>query len=391
MNRILILSYAQAVQATPRTARKGPDKGPLPTTTQASPPAPPPIPQLAIGRENTYRVDCPGSTPLGTLVKAFQKDNASMKGYFFVQNQLTLLQLPQGADPTKLLNDGFTVGNATAKLFKLHNSSNGSFVECLVKNLFHGDGGIDLLKEELKNYGDILHSHSPCWPDTTMPTGEVHVLLKINNRNTLPPSRIKLDRATWTEELPVVILGKHSFCHYCRSTEHQRAECTKAPACKHCHKTSHPSYRCPLPGVPAPTQPAQGPTLHLPPSTPRAVDDSSRPRKRQMGDIDLSPSSSSLLPAFTAETNSFSFSIPGPTLPSPSPNSSSPLGPRNSSTIAQLSQTSPTSILSKQHPSQAAPVTSPAQPTTNAPSPTNHTGPSVQDPSQREDMEQDLQ
>lgn len=296
------VSYATAaLQAT----KKPPDR---PSTTSL--PTPPP---LAIPREGCLRVDCPGELSLLDVAQALEAQFKSLQGWPVVIDGHTIIQFPTDTDTSSITAIGLQIGNATAKLSPLVNSANTALVQCRISSLFHGEDGLTILKQKLAEFGEVVTVESPFYPNTSIPTGTVNVLLDLGTRTVFPPATIKLDRGTWTEQLSVHIIGKRPFCHYCRSPDHRRPSCTLAPACKKCNKHSHPTQHCPLPSLPTRSTSTSNLTHnHSPSAEPSGTYSLPSPRKRHRKGATQVPQG---LFTFTSSPTP----TPSGTLPAPSP------------------------------------------------------------------------
>lgn len=231
------MSYASA-------ASKGLGPAFSPTAPANAPFKPPP---LAVAREDCYVLKHPSTLTLGQVALALQDQYPDLASKIqpFLQDGNVFLQLHKGVDASSLVAKGLGLNNVVASVKPLINSSKANFVQARLSGLLLDAHGVATAKHALGAFGKVLAWEEQHFPGTQVKSGEVHLLLDLGEGKEVPPALMKIDRDTWTEEVRFSVLGKATFCHYCRSISHTRPACTEAPACKTCSSHAHADAFCP--------------------------------------------------------------------------------------------------------------------------------------------------
>jgi hypothetical protein len=233
-----MVSYAAIV------AGKGQKHDPMTKTGSASTTVTP-MP-LMTARENSVVLKTNAPTSVGAIATALSKQypEYSSKCMPLVENGHVLLQFSADADATRLLAEGLVLGNSTVQAFKLLNTcTNSSTLHCQVSGFLPDEKGTEALKEALAKY-KIVHFVPEYFEGTKIFNGVVNIILDLEEETSVPPAKIQLDRGDWMESIKFRILGKHTYCYFCRSTSHSRLQCTVAPNCRKCNSRKHPTQKC---------------------------------------------------------------------------------------------------------------------------------------------------
>ncbi|SCV73062.1 BQ2448_6987 [Microbotryum intermedium] len=105
--------------------------------------------------------------------------------------------------------------------------------------------GVELFNQKIAEYGTVLKRRAQYVGKTKHIAGVYDFVLALKDRKVLPPAYLTLERDGVTERIPLRITGGMRHCVFCRSSEHVRKECTVAPVCKICKRTSHATQHCP--------------------------------------------------------------------------------------------------------------------------------------------------
>jgi hypothetical protein len=206
-----------------------------------------PSPLLVVARENCLALNMAGPASVIQIAKALAKQYPDLQSQVVPlvdESGHVLLQFSAVADPTKLLAGGLVIGSCTHKAHKLLNTcQNSSTLHCQLLDFLPDEEGTEAIKAALEKW-KVVTWMPEYYEGTKVSNGVVNIILDLNGQSELPPATLKVAREKWTEEVKFRIIGKHSYCHYCRVTSHSRNECTKAPACKNCNSHQHPTQKC---------------------------------------------------------------------------------------------------------------------------------------------------
>ncbi|SCV72884.1 BQ2448_30 [Microbotryum intermedium] len=136
----------------------------------------------------------------------------------------------QEADLRELVARGLTVGKTLCKVNDLFHIAQKSVIQCTLVGFFSDPEGVRLFDEKIKEFGTVLMRRTQYVGKTKHISGVYDFVLALKD-----PNRI-----------PLRITGGMRHCSvFCRSGAHVRKECTVAPPCKICTKTSHATQHCP--------------------------------------------------------------------------------------------------------------------------------------------------
>ncbi|SCV69379.1 BQ2448_2399 [Microbotryum intermedium] len=237
-------SYSAAVGATP------PAKAAtvIATVIATSPPA------VAAPRSHPLMHDIancvivktpPGSTPEQVLT-ALDKQFPSLTGAMpcLIKGQRGL-RFPKEADLRELVARGLTVGKTLCKIDDLFHIAQKSVIQCTLVGFFSDPEGVRLFDEKIKEFETVLMRRTQYVGKTKHISGVYDFVLALKDPNVLPHTSLPLERDGVTERIPLRITGGMRHCVFCRSGAHVRKDCTVAPPCKICTKTSHATQHCP--------------------------------------------------------------------------------------------------------------------------------------------------
>ncbi|SCV74958.1 BQ2448_7987 [Microbotryum intermedium] len=187
----------------------------------------------------------PGSTPEQVLT-ALDKQFPSLTGAMpcFIKGQRGL-RFPEEADLRELVARGLTVGKTLCKVNDLFHIAQKSVIQCTLVGFFSDPEGVRLFDEKIKEFGTVLMRRTQYVGKTKHISGVYNFVLALKDPNVLPPASLPLERDGVTERIPLRITGGMRHCVFCRSGAHVRKDCTVAPPCQICTKTSHATQHCP--------------------------------------------------------------------------------------------------------------------------------------------------
>ncbi|SCV69955.1 BQ2448_1349 [Microbotryum intermedium] len=187
----------------------------------------------------------PGSTPeqvLTALDKQFQSLTGAMPCLIKGQRGL---RFPKEADLRELVARGLTVGKTLCKVDDLFHIAQKGVIQCTLVGFFSDPEGVRLFDEKIKEFGTVLMRRTQYVGKTKHISGVYDFVLALKDPNVLPPASLPLERDGVTERIPLRITGGMRHCVFCRSGAHVRKDCTVAPPCQICMKTSHATQHCP--------------------------------------------------------------------------------------------------------------------------------------------------
>ncbi|SCV72879.1 BQ2448_25 [Microbotryum intermedium] len=221
----------------------------------------------------------PGSTPEQVLT-ALDKQFPSLTGAMpcLIKGQRGL-RFPKEADLRELVARGLTVGKTLCKVNDLFHIAQKSVIQCTLVGFFSDPEGVRLFDEKIKEFGTVLMRRTQYVGKTKHISGVYDFVLALKDPNVLPPASLPLERDGVTERIPLRITGGMRHCSvFCRSGAHVRKECTVAPPCKICTKTSHATHIAPAATGRAPRPPQRHVPRKLPPPPPPPPDPTPLPR-----------------------------------------------------------------------------------------------------------------
>ncbi|SCV71127.1 BQ2448_2715 [Microbotryum intermedium] len=171
----------------------------------------------------------PGSTPEQVLT-ALDKQFPSLTGAMpcLIKGQRGL-RFPKEADLRELVARGPTVGKTLCKVDDLFHIAQKSVIQCTLVGFFSDPEDVRLFDEKIKEFGTVLMRRSQYVGKTKHISGIYDFVLALKDLN----------------RIPLRITGGMRHCVFCRSGAHVRKDCTVAPPCKICTKTSHATQHCP--------------------------------------------------------------------------------------------------------------------------------------------------
>ncbi|SCV68471.1 BQ2448_592 [Microbotryum intermedium] len=240
---------------------------------------------------NCVIVKTPPSTSVEQVLLALDKHYPSLAGAMpcVIKGQRAL-RFPKDANLDTLAANGLTVGKTLCQVEKLFAPSKNGVIQCTLTGFFSDAEGVRLFDEEIAAFGKVLARRTQYIGKTKHISGVYDFVLALKDADNLPPASLSIERDGVTERIPLRITGGMRHCVFCRSTSHVRKDCTVAPACKTCTKTTHATQRCPdrhvsSPQAPsgsrAPTAPAAAAAGPKPASATSASDRTTKKRRME--------------------------------------------------------------------------------------------------------------
>ncbi|SCV73083.1 BQ2448_7008 [Microbotryum intermedium] len=206
---------------------------------------------------NCVIVKFPPSTSVEQVLLALDKHYPSLAGAMpcVIKGQRAL-RFPKDANLDTLAANGLTAGKTLCQVEKLFAPSKNGVIQCTLTGFFSDAEGVRLFDEEIAAFGKVLARRTQYIGKTKHISGVCDFVLALKDADNLPPASLSIERDEVTERIPLRITCGMRHCVFCRSTSHVRKDCTVAPACKTCTKTTHATQRCPDRHVSSPQAPS---------------------------------------------------------------------------------------------------------------------------------------
>ncbi|KAM0788549.1 hypothetical protein ACM66B_001675 [Microbotryomycetes sp. NB124-2] len=143
--------------------------------------------------------------------------------------------------------DGFPLNESTVSLTPLHHATGPlTVIEGYITDFMPDDDAVVEFKRMLSDHGHVLSFVVGRCEKSRMADGTARFALSLTPGHTLPPRRMTIKHSDQEQDVTVFVTARRGtqLCHYCRSTDHARSQCKKAPQCDNCGASTHHALHC---------------------------------------------------------------------------------------------------------------------------------------------------